>query len=177
MRWEIIETYLDEGDETLLDIGCAEGYFTSQAAEIGLDARGIDISEGRIAMARGKYRSKVGKGLEFQSMEISEENIDSLPRSDVVLFLTVHHHFRYEEGLTIFKALARKSEKMFYEPPGTRFLGRRELEPEESIDVYTEFIESTLEGRVEILDVTLVPRVDYDDRRDPLFVLDVSEYT
>lgn len=177
-RWSLIESNLTGDDMTLLDIGCAHGYFTHRAATHGIHSTGIDNSEKRIIYAKRKYENA---NLKFEHKNISPENIRSIPSVDVTLFLTVHHHwvssYGYDTGMEMFKVACSKCNKLFYEPPGNILLEEnRQLDPDQSIEEYTNLITS-ISNNINIKSATLVPYSDEDGRRDPLFVLDVSCYS
>lgn len=118
-RWEFISQYLSE-DETLLDVGCAEGYFTAKAAEMGLTATGIESNSKRVQYANSEW--EVDGNLDFSSQKVTPENVAHLPDVDVIFFLTVHQHFftlfTVEEAMEMFKVLCDKTDLLFYEPRG-----------------------------------------------------------
>lgn len=175
-RWDFIEKNLDEEDKTFLDIGSAEGFFTNLAAEYGEEATGIEKREVGILKARERYH-KIN--LSFIHQDITPENIESIPSKDVTFVLTVHHHwdkyFGYDEAVRMFQVVAEKTNKIFYEPPGTSIIGGESIDPKESEEKYTEFVHSMLGDSVEVIDTELF---DYKggERKDSLLVIDTSEY-
>lgn len=176
LRWSIIDRYLSEDDTTLLDIGCAQGYFTNKAADHGLRAIGIDGKRNRILAAQNRYNTD---NLDFKQCHLTPTNIWELPVMDVVLLLSVHHHWAtyigFDESVEMFKVVAHKGNKIFYEPSGSTFLGQKNTDYDESLRLHREFILSNLGDSVEILYTGKAPRKP-GDTPDPFFVLDTSAY-
>lgn len=121
-RWDFIESHLVD-EESLLDIGCAEGYMAYQAADYGLTAVGIDTSLRRLNYGEESWGSD-GE-LVLEQGKVTPENVRNLPPVDVVFFLTVHHHVfnRYgsQPAMELFEMLCRKADKVFYEPRGDQW--------------------------------------------------------
>ena len=98
-RWGIISELLSEGAKTLVDLGCAEGYFVSTAAkEYGCFALGIDADVRRLTIAQdlNVINKNVHAGFMYANMTM--EFLRTLPKFDVVIFLAVLHHVMYEHG-------------------------------------------------------------------------------
>lgn len=181
-RWEFIESYFDQEDETLLDIGCADGFFTMKAVEYGLNSIAIDVEKDRIKTTRQRLpdNSKATVVLKY----LDPENIEDLPSTDVTLLLTVHHHwvrhFGRKNATKMLKSIASKTDLLIYEPPGDQFLSEdQEIKPEESIEMYTEFLTETFADAISIRGVEMF---DYRDsspntRSDPVFVIDTAGYS
>lgn len=75
--------------DRLLDIPCGDGFWTSVFAELGMDARGVDLSAGGVEAARRKYA-----GLEF-SVGDAEQDLPFAKRSfDVVFSRGITHLHR-----------------------------------------------------------------------------------
>lgn len=178
-RWAFIASHIDETDRSLVDVGCAEGEFTARAAEAGLDAVGFDRNVTRLHSAR-KHHS-TDDSLRFERSDLDPETIDDLPQADVLLFLTVHHHwvkaYGWEASVEMVRTLLRKADTVIYEPPG--HLPIREsvedtLDPTDSVEYYTDVLESTFGDAISIVDVTLAEYKAGSARSDPVFVLDSS---
>jgi SAM-dependent methyltransferase len=109
----IIES-LQEGS-LCLDIGCHTGFFSNEIAKHGIFTIGIDIYLKDIITARAQYPTQ---NLQFVQSEIDLQTVSMLPNSDIVLLLSVFHHFvRYygeEQAILILKKLAEKCNKQFY---------------------------------------------------------------
>lgn len=182
-RWEFIREYIVGG--TLVDIGCAEGYFTRRSAEQGMFAIGIDVREDRLRTA--VQRSGYTDGCGFTKFEITPENVHYLPACDTCLLLTVHHHwvkdYGMEQAKRMLEIIMDQCDVLVYEPPGDRSPDlNEEIDPEESIRIYSDWLESTYGFGIDILDSNMF---DYkkerrdreaidNTRRDPVFVIDTS---
>lgn len=104
-RWKLIESELSEYDDNLLDVGCDAGVLTSKAARTGLLAIGIDRHE--VSHSQKKFPGAFERALDltqdtknlgFVNMEVTPDNVDSLPSTDVVLLLSVYHYWYREFG-------------------------------------------------------------------------------
>jgi SAM-dependent methyltransferase len=184
-RWEMIVPHLPETDETALDIGCASGFFAARLADEGLSTTGIDVDRDRIETARRIYDGK--EGVEFDVRHLDPRTVSELPTVDVVLLLTVYHHwcdnFGRENAEDMLRELASNSKKILFEPPGEashrfQFVGERPLADDESIiDYYSSLLMSIFDERVE---VTYLGETEYPSdatRTDPVFLIDCREYT
>ena len=99
-RWTIISKVLSQGGSTLLDLGCAEGYFVSRAAqEYGCVALGVDADVRRLTVAQDVNVINKTPNAGFMYANVTMEFLRKLPRFDVVIFLAVLHHVMYEHGL------------------------------------------------------------------------------
>lgn len=100
-RWTVIQQSIEAaGAKTLLDLGCAEGYFVEQAAsQCGCMALGIEGDVRRLSLAQASAMLNRVKGAGFVYAEMTSEFIDKLPVFDAVLFMSVLHHIMYERGV------------------------------------------------------------------------------
>jgi SAM-dependent methyltransferase len=99
-RWSQIATVLERTNaKSLVDIGCAEGYFVQRAALHGCVALGIDADVRRLTIAQNACLLNGVSGAGFLYGEISVDFIEALPSFDVTLFLSVLHHLMYEHGV------------------------------------------------------------------------------
>ena len=99
-RWAVISKVLSEGPETVLDLGCAEGYFVSRAArEYGCFTVGVDADVRRLTVAQELSVMNKTDRAGFMYANISPEFVHKLPPFDVVIFLAVLHHVMYEHGV------------------------------------------------------------------------------
>lgn len=89
-RWKMISSNLELDDKTALDIGCAEGYFTSKLADLGMEVVGIDKDPEKIKIAKILWNDK--ERVKFYQSELLPKSIDRIPKKDVTLLLTVYHH-------------------------------------------------------------------------------------
>lgn len=116
-RWTAIEKIAREcRANTLLDLGCAEGYFVQQAAsEVGCIALGVDADLRRLTIAQNTATFNQVLGAGYLYSRITPALLERLPQFDVVLFLSVLHHMMYEHGIeyarTMMKSIHSKTVK------------------------------------------------------------------
>lgn len=177
-RWENIEQYISDGDNSALDIGCADGFFSNKLNEKGVFTVGIDHSHLRLQRCKKQYGHK--EGLAFMRYSLKPGSVTNLPKTDVMLLLTVFHHwidsYGFKDSKKMLQQLAGKTDKIFFELP-------EKLSASEKIDqehlpscegyrkTHKEFIESLL-GDV---DIEFVSKTDYSknkDREDLIFRID-----
>ncbi|MFV1991230.1 MAG: class I SAM-dependent methyltransferase [Acidimicrobiales bacterium] len=72
--------------EVLLDIGCAKGHFVKAARELGLNARGTDLSAAAINMADESIREFLSVGALPEALDRPDSSVDLL-----TLFETLEH--------------------------------------------------------------------------------------
>lgn len=97
-RWDLISKNLPTGSQTALDLGCAEGFFTIQLARRGLFALGVDNFRLALDIARQQCINSDLVNVGFIKQKVTHSFIESLPQFDVVLFLSLMHHFLYQNG-------------------------------------------------------------------------------
>jgi SAM-dependent methyltransferase len=124
-RWTAIAEAIRRYEvRTVLDIGCAEGWFLRRAAEdfgcfcIGVDAEDRRVLTGEIARLHdGVERVAVMKA------RLTPEDIRELPACDMVLCLSVVHHVMREGGRRaaeeFVQALASRARKALIFEMGT----------------------------------------------------------
>ena len=101
-RWQAIRDVLAQGADSVLDLGCAEGYFVSRAAkEYGTFALGVDADLARLTVAQDLNLINKNEYAGFMYAHISVEFLRKLPQFDVVIFLAVLHHIMYEHGVDL----------------------------------------------------------------------------
>lgn len=178
-RYELIKDGIDGEGESLLDIGCAEGYLTTQFAEDGYFSLGIDMSVSRLERARKSNPKPTSP--QFIYLELNPDNIEKLPEFAVVLLLTVYHHWNDAFGLEaserMLKTLASKSDILLFEPPGWEIDGI--TVPEEESGSIEDYYQSYLEELFpESVVVNFLGMASYTggSRSDPIFALRCSDY-
>jgi hypothetical protein len=99
-RWALIAPQLERHQiRTLLDLGCAEGFFVRQAAAIeGCFALGIDADVRRLTIAQTASILDEAHNAGFMLARVTPDFVDRLPEFDAVLFLSVLHHVMSEHG-------------------------------------------------------------------------------
>ena len=113
----IIETYdrLSNVTETplkVLDLGCAQGFFSLNLAARGADVTGIDFLDKNVAVCNALALENPDFKATFQHGQV-EAIIESLNDGDfdLVLGLSVFHHIIHAHGLDATKSLLRKLAK------------------------------------------------------------------
>jgi SAM-dependent methyltransferase len=95
-RCRQLERAIPDDARSVLDIGCNLGDITAWCATRGLWAVGIDSSADLIGAARKRYRDVARCG--FMQCAVGPADIGALPTFDVVLLLSVHHHWLMAHG-------------------------------------------------------------------------------
>jgi SAM-dependent methyltransferase len=102
---------------TTLDIGCNLGFFTFQMAKRGGFSIGIDYGRNEIMAAKGLASRYSVSNVVFTQMEVTPENAALLPKADMVICLSIFHHWIRKlgeaESLRIMKGLAGSANKYF----------------------------------------------------------------
>jgi len=99
-RWAVINQVLSEGPCTVLDLGCAEGYFASRAAqEHGCFSLGVDADVRRLTVAQELNLINRNERAGFMYAHLTPEFLGTIPRFDVVILVAVLHHVMYEHGV------------------------------------------------------------------------------
>lgn len=90
----------------VLDLGCAQGYFSCCLAEQGAEVLGIDYFDKNIAVCRALAEEHPQLALRFEVARL-EEVIARLETGqyDLVLGLSVFHHIAHEKGIDTVKGL------------------------------------------------------------------------
>ena len=105
--------------DTVLDIGCAEGYFTREIARRGYKVTGIDRNRDLVAIAR--YLS-ILEGVDI-TYKVGDwgDIIKDYEHFDNILLLSVIHNDMKEigvkEGLNKLKLIKNKTNRLFFEVP------------------------------------------------------------
>lgn len=168
-----------------MDIGCADGFFTRKISEKGYFTIGIDNSADRVENAKKRHKNK--ENITFVEKTITPENISNLPSTDIVLLLTVFHHWCGEFGNTqaeeMLRSLAENSEKIIFEPPGTeasnfsKISGERPVDSNMSVEKYYDTL--LTEIFPDEVDINYLGETEYNPattRTDPIYVISCSEY-
>jgi len=172
-RWEFIRGYIADTDSSLLDIGCAEGFFCKRAADCGLSVHGIDMRENRIKKARRDLPE--GK---FEVMQITPDSVTKLPSVDIVLALTVYHHwvrdFGWEQANLILYELMKNCRLLVFEPPPPRhkYIDVTLSVDQSSLAYYSSIIHD-IAPAAEIVGKAMT-EFKSENRSDPIFAVDCS---
>lgn len=181
-RWEYIEPEVSDAG-SVIDIGCAEGFFTRRAAGTGAFSLGIDYKESRVQRARERADSIDGCG--FVKWDIDSANVTQLPEVDVILFMTVHHHWEKASGLDtaewMFQVVMDRCDVLVYEPPGDRPILKNEnglLDPADSMEYYTGRLEALYGDDIDIRRARMFEHTKEfkNERGDPVFIIDTTGF-
>lgn len=85
---------------SVLDVGCNQGYFTFRFAEKGGICLGVDNDRAELMAARARAEVSKVRNIAFLEMTLDKESMRGLPVSDVVVCLSVFHHWvrHYGQG-------------------------------------------------------------------------------
>ena len=104
-RLALIEKAIPESASSVLDIGCNLGDITAHFARRGMWSIGLDSSRQLIDVALERQRGVVDCGLMVSA--VTPANVDRLPTFDVILLLSVHHHWLGTHGPDVAGAMLR----------------------------------------------------------------------
>ncbi len=118
-RWAAIEATLrDEVIDSALDIGCNTGYFCFSWAAKGISTLGVDRDERSLRIAQYAAKRMGTRNVGFCNMDLTPDMIQLLPHADVVLLLSVWHHWVRGYGLELasemLAAVWKKSQKVLF---------------------------------------------------------------
>jgi len=92
-RWDMIKKTVPIDSGSVMDIGCNLGFFILSFAEMGFYGLGIDMQYGFKVIAQYVQKKSGIDNAAFSTTRITPENITALPRVDVMVFLSVWHHW------------------------------------------------------------------------------------
>lgn len=116
-RWKSIhEVMTTHGCNSVVDLGCSEGYYVLQSAKAGVGfCVGVDFDLRRIMTCQSQVVLNDLPRASFLISEVTPELLDAIPKFDAVIFLSVLHHIMYQKGVEhcreIMKRLAKKTGK------------------------------------------------------------------
>ena len=98
-RWNLIKKEINHGS-TVLDIGCAEGFFTLLTArDLDCLSIGIEADERRLSLAQYQLLSQSVENAGFIHAKLTTKFLSKMPEFDYVIFLSVFHHITAQHGL------------------------------------------------------------------------------
>lgn len=99
-RWGLIKKeIINYKANSVLDVGCAEGFYVFQSAkECDCVSLGVDADIRRLSMAQNQIVSEKIMPAGFLLAEVNKELIGKLPKFDVLVFMSVMHHMMYSLG-------------------------------------------------------------------------------
>jgi ubiquinone/menaquinone biosynthesis C-methylase UbiE len=88
-------------DGNILDVGCGDGYITSQISQEFKEVIGIDISEQAVRIAKTKNPKIVFTVASCINIPFSDNSFDTVVASEII------EHVNYEDGKTLLKEARR----------------------------------------------------------------------
>ena len=118
-----------QGVESALDIGACEGYFAIEAAEAGIPTIAVESAPINYRTMLFAVKRSRTRNVGVLVMEVTPENVSTLPFADCVLCLSIWHHLVRSHGLeqatAMLTAIWERSRKvMFFDT------GEREMTPD-----------------------------------------------
>ncbi len=109
-RWEMIKKEITAlPAKSVVDLGCAEGFYVIQAArELDCFSLGIDADIRSLNVARSQLALEKITNASFSQSVIDEHLLDKLPRFDLVIFMSVMHHMMYKNGENYCRLILQK---------------------------------------------------------------------
>lgn len=100
LRWEYIEKVIRQDNiGSVLDLGCAEGFFVRKAVEAGCFATGADMDSDKLVWAQTTMTLDGLQGFGFFKQELTPQSLTRLPPADMLINLSLVHHLMYGQGL------------------------------------------------------------------------------
>jgi hypothetical protein len=98
-RWQAIEPIMEKSHvRSVLDIGCAEGFFVRKSAEKGCFATGVDADGRRLLWGSATLCMDDVDGVAFVKMFLTRDNLSFLAPADMLINLSLTHHIMYKHG-------------------------------------------------------------------------------
>lgn len=109
-RWAMMEhLFRDRNVTSILDLGCAEGYYVLRAAEErGCVALGVDADIRRTYIGQGCAFLQKAQGVGFMTSYVTPDFVNKLPRFDLVICFSLFHHVIISNGLDYARCLMQK---------------------------------------------------------------------
>ena len=99
-RWAVIEEQIrGAAIGSAMDVGCQIGYFDFALAEKGIPTLGVDLEDRSLRIARYAARKTETNDVGFLCMAVSPTTVGLLPTVDLVLVLSIWHHWVRAYGL------------------------------------------------------------------------------
>jgi len=120
-RWKVIAHEIQvRPNASAMDIGCNVGFFVFSLAKLGFETIGVEGDDIFWRIARHAARRMEAGNVGLLNMYVTPKNIDLLPKTDVIIFLSVFHHwsryFGFEEAATMLSKLwDHCGSQMFFE--------------------------------------------------------------
>jgi SAM-dependent methyltransferase len=98
-RFNAFSAALPSDARSCIDIGCNIGYFTFRMAARGGICLGFDVGRNEVSYARGLAALNGVRNVAFMQYEITPDNVLGLPHADVIICMSVFHHWARKLGL------------------------------------------------------------------------------
>ena len=105
LRWQAINNLMSQEFRSAIDVGCNIGFFTFRLAENNITCIGIESDSLSYNIASKVKKICNFNNVAFLNQTLEPSNIASLPSVDVVLCLSVFHHFVRYYGFSAAKGL------------------------------------------------------------------------
>jgi len=100
-RWSVMLPIIQgHAVRSAIDIGACEGYFSLELAAAGIPTIAIESDPSNYRTALYAVRRSGTRNVGVLAMEVTPENVITVPPSDCVLCLSVWHHFVRSHGLS-----------------------------------------------------------------------------
>lgn len=174
LRWGMIRGAIPPGSRNLLDLGANLGELTARAADSGLWSVGIELSPDVVRKAQTRHYAKENCALSVGT--VTPDRIGLFPRFDVILVLSVHHHWHKQYGADIAATMLRDlvvcaERAVIFEGPSRTMRYEKDLPEFEDNDTesvtsyYKSYLDSTVGDLVS--DVTLIGKAACVGEREP----------
>lgn len=114
-RFEAFSPILPDGPLSFMDLGCNTGFFVFRLAERGGFGLGIEQGRNEFMVCHARATLHRVRNVAFSRLTLSPDNVHRLPEMDVVVFLSLFHHFvRHfgeEAAMTMLSAISRKAKR------------------------------------------------------------------
>jgi len=119
-RLRLIENELDGIKASVLDVGSSVGFFSISLAERGYFVTGLEMGKNKLEISQCAAAIAGVKTVSFVNIEVTIESALLLPTYDVVLCLSVWHHwvlfYWFDEAMSILQSLwSRTKNCMFFD--------------------------------------------------------------
>jgi hypothetical protein len=91
-RWAMIASHLPASGFAM-DLGCHNGWFTFSMADAGLYALGVEREESLVRASQWLTLHNQSDRVAFVRLDLTPDTVHELPSADVVLCLSVFHHW------------------------------------------------------------------------------------
>lgn len=92
-RYNVIANCLPDQPLSFIDLGCNCGYFTFRMAEKGGFGIGIEAGRNEIMICQTLAALHRIRSVAFSRTLLTPDNIDTLPKVDMIICLSLFHHF------------------------------------------------------------------------------------